>query len=80
MRLNKSDKNDAHGLAEIMRTGWLLCTELESDLARSDRAKGSRPPSEAGPLFKALVLQTLDTLARKIHEALAGADQVVEIV
>lgn len=30
MRLNKSDKNDAHGLAEIMRTGWYREVKVKS--------------------------------------------------
>jgi IS5 family transposase len=37
--------------------------ELEAALARSDRAKGGRPPYDAVVMFKVLVLQTLYTLS-----------------
>ena len=36
--------------------------ELDKALARSDRAKGGRPPYDAVLMFKVLVLQTLYTL------------------
>jgi transposase, IS5 family len=39
----------------------LFRTELEAALARSDRAKGGRPPYDAVLMFKVLVLQTLYT-------------------
>lgn len=41
----------------------LLRPELETALARSDRAKGGRPPYDAVLMFKVLVLQTLYTLS-----------------
>jgi transposase, IS5 family len=41
----------------------LLRPELDAALARSDRAKGGRPPYDAVLMFKVLVLQTLYTLA-----------------
>src|SRR5271154_3278848 len=37
--------------------------DLEATLARSDRAKGGRPPYDAVVMFKVLVLQTLYTLS-----------------
>jgi transposase, IS5 family len=37
--------------------------ELETTLARSDRAKGGRPPYDSVLMFKVLVLQTLYTLS-----------------
>jgi IS5 family transposase len=37
--------------------------DLEAALARSDRAKGGRPPYDAVVMFKVLVLQTLYTLS-----------------
>lgn len=30
MQLNKTDKNDAHGIAQIMRTGWYREVEVKS--------------------------------------------------
>jgi transposase, IS5 family len=41
----------------------LFRPELDAALARSDRAKGGRPPYDAVLMFKVLVLQTLYTLA-----------------
>jgi transposase, IS5 family len=41
----------------------LFREELERALARSDRAKGGRPPYDAVLMFKVLVLQTLYTLS-----------------
>jgi transposase, IS5 family len=41
----------------------LFRAELEAALARSDRAKGGRPPYDAVLMFKILVLQTLYTLS-----------------
>jgi IS5 family transposase len=41
----------------------LFRPELEAALARSDRAKGGRPPYDAVLMFKILVLQTLYTLS-----------------
>ena len=41
----------------------LFRPELEAALARSDRAKGGRPPYDAVLMFKVLVLQTLYTLS-----------------
>ena len=41
----------------------LFRPELESALARSDRARGGRPPYDAVLMFKVLVLQTLYTLS-----------------
>lgn len=41
----------------------LFRAELEAALARSDRAKGGRPPYDAVLMFKVLVLQTLYTLS-----------------
>lgn len=41
----------------------LFRPELEAALARSDRAKGGRPPYDAGLMFKILVVQTLSTLS-----------------
>ena len=41
----------------------LFRDELEAALARSDRAKGGRPPYDAVLMFKVLVLQTLYTLS-----------------
>ncbi len=41
----------------------LFRPELEGALARSDRAKGGRPPYDAVLMFKVLVLQTLYTLS-----------------
>jgi IS5 family transposase len=41
----------------------LFRPELEAALARSDRAKGGRPPHDAAQMFKVLVLQTLYTLS-----------------
>jgi transposase, IS5 family len=41
----------------------LFRPELEGTLARSDRAKGGRPPYDAVLMFKVLVLQTLYTLS-----------------
>jgi transposase, IS5 family len=41
----------------------LLRPELEAALARSDRAKGGRPPYDEVLMFKVLVLQTLYTLS-----------------
>ena len=40
----------------------LFRAELEAPLARSDRAKGGRPPYDPVLMFKVLVLQTLYTL------------------
>jgi transposase, IS5 family len=37
--------------------------ELDAALARSDRAKGGRPPYDAVLMFKILVVQTLYTLS-----------------
>ena len=37
--------------------------DLEAALARTDRAKGGRPPYDAVLMFKVLVLQTLYTLS-----------------
>jgi IS5 family transposase len=42
----------------------LFRPELETALARSDRAKGGRPPYDAVLMFKVLVLQTLYTTER----------------
>jgi IS5 family transposase len=41
----------------------LFRTELEAALARSDRARGGRPPYDAVLMFKVPVLQTLSTLS-----------------
>ena len=41
----------------------LFRPELEAALARSDRAKGGRPPYDAVLMFRVLVLQTLHTLS-----------------
>jgi transposase, IS5 family len=41
----------------------LFRPELEAALARSDRARGGRPPYDAVLMFKVLVLQTLYTLS-----------------
>ena len=41
----------------------LFRDELKAALARSDRAKGGRPPYDAVLMFKVLVLQTLYTLS-----------------
>jgi transposase len=41
----------------------LFRTDLEAALARSNRAKGGRPPYDAVLMFKVLVLQTLYTLS-----------------
>jgi transposase, IS5 family len=41
----------------------LFRDQLEAALARSDRAKGGRPPYDAVLMFKVLVLQTLYTLS-----------------
>ena len=41
----------------------LFRDQLEAALARSDRAKGGRPPYDAVLMFKMLVLQTLYTLS-----------------
>ena len=41
----------------------LFRPELEAALARSDRARGGRPPYDAALMFKVLVLQTLYTLS-----------------
>jgi transposase len=41
----------------------LFRAELEAALARSDRAKGGRPPYDAVLMFKVLILQTLYTLS-----------------
>ena len=41
----------------------LFRAELEAALARSDRAKGGRPPYDAVLMFKLLLLQTLYTLS-----------------
>src|ERR687898_3403107 len=41
----------------------LFRAQLEAALARSDRAKGGRPPDDAVLMFKVLVLQTLYTLS-----------------
>lgn len=41
----------------------LFRPELEAALARSDRAKGGRPPYDAVLMFRVLVLQTLYTLS-----------------
>ena len=41
----------------------LFRAELEAALARSDRAKGGRPPYDAVLMFKVLVLQTLYSLS-----------------
>ena len=41
----------------------LFRPELETALARSDRARGGRPPYDAVLMFKVLVLQTLYTLS-----------------
>ena len=41
----------------------LFRAELDDALARSDRAKGGRPPYDAVLMFKVLILQTLYTLS-----------------
>ena len=41
----------------------LFREQLEAALARSDRAKGGRPPYDAVLMFKVLVVQTLYTLS-----------------
>lgn len=34
MQLNKTDQNDAHGLAQIMRTGWFRAVHVKSEQAQ----------------------------------------------
>jgi transposase, IS5 family len=55
--------------------------ELEPALARSDRAKGDRPPYDAVVMFKVVVLQTLYTLSDdateyQLKDRLLVADKV----
>ncbi len=37
MRLNKTDENDAEGLAQVMRTGWYRSVHVKSLDARIGR-------------------------------------------
>jgi hypothetical protein len=46
---------------------------LEAALARSDRARGGRPPYDAVLMFKVLILQTLSTLSDAPGPALVHA-------
>ena len=35
---NKTDRNDAHGITQIMRTGWYRAVHMKSSTCRSWRA------------------------------------------
>jgi transposase len=38
LRMNKTDKNDAHGLAQIMRSGWFKAVKIKSFASHEIRA------------------------------------------
>lgn len=38
LQMNKTDKNDAHGLAQIMRCGWYKAVQIKSFLSHESRA------------------------------------------
>jgi transposase len=43
MQINKTDQNDAEGLAQIMRTGWYRSASAPHSLNRRDRAVTPAP-------------------------------------
>ena len=47
MRLNKTDQNDAEGLAQVVRTGWCRSVHVRSFDAHRARALLARPPSSS---------------------------------
>ena len=50
MRINKTDQNDAEGIAQIMRTGWYRPVHVKSFEAHRARALlGLAPNSSASP-------------------------------
>ena len=68
MQLNKTDQNDAEGLAQIMRTGWYRSVHVKSFDAHRARAPGDFAARNAELGARAQLVGMTTRLAALVHQ------------